>query len=296
MKNLLIALLLLAGICFSNAQSCYTLPSGLVSWWRGDGNAQDSAQCNNGTLVNGAHYATGLFGQCFEFDGVNDYVEIPHSSNLSFHTNSTMTIEFWVYSTDPRLPAHMLGKRSDCSGPAGFNYQVSPDVFYPYNFPGEWVHFAQVYQQTPYKAILIYVNGYLSDTIVGAGLDSENSSSLRLGTSDNCPSSQSFKGKLDEIRIYNRALSGSEIYSVANNTTAPCGLLTLTIIPAGNNQVWVCWPTRPCRHYQLDYTTSLQVPIQWIALVKNLYSGTPYYCYLDDISGGQRYYRVIELP
>src|SRR3989304_5996219 len=53
-------------------QQCVTPPSGMVSWWGGDGNAFDIIGANNGTLMNGATYAAGKVGQAFSFDGVND--------------------------------------------------------------------------------------------------------------------------------------------------------------------------------------------------------------------------------
>jgi hypothetical protein len=80
-------------------QGQYVPPTnGLVSWWRGDGNANDSADGNNGTAFNGAGYASGVFGSAFSFDGFNDHVRIPNSSNLSL-TNG-ITLGAWVY---PRI-------------------------------------------------------------------------------------------------------------------------------------------------------------------------------------------------
>ncbi len=45
------------------AQTCVQPPAGLVSWWPGDGNAKDIISGNDGTLVNGATFATGKVGQ-----------------------------------------------------------------------------------------------------------------------------------------------------------------------------------------------------------------------------------------
>jgi Concanavalin A-like lectin/glucanases superfamily len=44
-------------------------PSGQVGWWSGDGNANDIAGANNGTLQNGAGFAVGKVGQGFQFNG-----------------------------------------------------------------------------------------------------------------------------------------------------------------------------------------------------------------------------------
>ena len=45
------------------AQTCIQPPAGLVSWWAGDGNANDIVGGNDGTLVNGATFAPGMVGQ-----------------------------------------------------------------------------------------------------------------------------------------------------------------------------------------------------------------------------------------
>ncbi|MDB6019741.1 MAG: cell wall/surface repeat protein, partial [Pedosphaera sp.] len=79
----------------SPAQTCVAPPSGLVSWWRADGNAQDFVGTNNGTLVSGT-YATGKVGQAFSFNDVSTYVQIPASASLNVATNGGLTIECWL--------------------------------------------------------------------------------------------------------------------------------------------------------------------------------------------------------
>src|SRR4051812_35166934 len=61
------------------AQTCASAPSGLISWWRAESDAQDSASTNNGILVNGTMFATGEAGQSFDLNGVDQYVEILNS-------------------------------------------------------------------------------------------------------------------------------------------------------------------------------------------------------------------------
>src|SRR5438105_9651082 len=60
-------------------QTCAPPPPDIVSWWPGDGDANDIQGNNDGTLQNGATFAAGLVGQAFSFDGVNDYVEVQNS-------------------------------------------------------------------------------------------------------------------------------------------------------------------------------------------------------------------------
>ena len=63
--------------------------TGLVGWWQADGNANDVLGANNGTLVNGATFATGRNGQAFSFDGTDDYVQIGASSTFQTQITSS---------------------------------------------------------------------------------------------------------------------------------------------------------------------------------------------------------------
>ena len=63
----------------AHAQSCVEAPEGLISWWPGDGDANDIEGNNDGTLQGGATFAPGKVGQAFNLDGVDDYVSIPDS-------------------------------------------------------------------------------------------------------------------------------------------------------------------------------------------------------------------------
>ncbi|MDZ7369489.1 MAG: DUF1349 domain-containing protein [candidate division KSB1 bacterium] len=74
---------------------CVNPPSGLVSWWPGENNANDIQSSNHGALQNGATFATGKVGQAFSFDGVDDYVSVPDNTNWDFGMND-FTIDLWL--------------------------------------------------------------------------------------------------------------------------------------------------------------------------------------------------------
>ena len=59
-------------ILLNRTGACLASPSDMVSWWSGDGHPFDLVGANNGTMMNGATYATGRVGRAFSFDGVND--------------------------------------------------------------------------------------------------------------------------------------------------------------------------------------------------------------------------------
>lgn len=62
----------------------------LVSWWKAEGNAQDSVGGNHGTLRNGATFDTGTTGQAFLFDGVDDAISIPDTESLKLTQSLTI--------------------------------------------------------------------------------------------------------------------------------------------------------------------------------------------------------------
>ena len=67
---------------------------GLVSWWTADGTAADLMQRNDGELVAGTTFASGMVGQAFNFDGVDDGVHLPDSQSLQL--TDSLSIEGWV--------------------------------------------------------------------------------------------------------------------------------------------------------------------------------------------------------
>jgi hypothetical protein len=83
--------------------NCVSKPIGLIAWWPGDGNANDIAGSNHGTLQNGSGFATGLVGQSFSFDGVDDYVSVPDSQSLDSITNA-ISVEGWINPQQPISP------------------------------------------------------------------------------------------------------------------------------------------------------------------------------------------------
>ena len=76
----------------AGAQTCVQLPEGLISWWSGDGNADDLVGTNDGALQNGATFAPGQVVRAFSFDGADDYVTVGSNVNLA---NSSFTVEAW---------------------------------------------------------------------------------------------------------------------------------------------------------------------------------------------------------
>ena len=92
--------IILFGIIFciaaeSKSQTCNPAPIGLAEWWTADSNAFGVRNRNNGTLLNGTTFVSGINGQVFSFDGINDSVVITDSPSLDI-TGNQLTIEAWI--------------------------------------------------------------------------------------------------------------------------------------------------------------------------------------------------------
>ena len=90
------------------SQSCVSPPQSMISWWPGDANANDIMDGNDGSLINGATFTTGMVGQAFSFDGVDDYVEVP--DNPSLNITEKITIDAWINVSDIITPHVILSK------------------------------------------------------------------------------------------------------------------------------------------------------------------------------------------
>ena len=189
-----------------------TPPSGLVDWWPGDGNANDIVGTSHGTFQNGASYSSsGEVGSAFSFDGTDDYVQIP-----PMNIGGPFSLEFWIYPTRNGSNQYLVSNSTSGSNygklafhynyvsycPAGTSCISSPANSVPLN---TWSHVGLTYDGSLAR---LYVNGNLEATSNPHTVTFNNA--LKLGSDG----SYYFQGLLDEISLYNRALTGDEILAV----------------------------------------------------------------------------------
>jgi hypothetical protein len=217
-----------AGKCVT--PQCTSPPAGLVAWWPGQGNANDVVGTNNGTLLNGATFAPGEVGSAFSFDGANAVAQIADSPALSIAPGSALTVELWAYRTSTNSVGCLLGKRIGCGDNSGINYQMAyggldfglcfgaghgdqvlPGIDLALN---TWTHLAGTFEGGTYK---FYINGQVVGTATGMTLGPTNSAPLEIAGSGSCAH---FGGLLDEVSIYNRALTQGEIAPIYNAGSA----------------------------------------------------------------------------
>ncbi|MBI5100222.1 MAG: laminin G domain-containing protein [Nitrospirae bacterium] len=212
----------------AGAAVCVQPPSGMVSWWGGDNNALDMIGTNNGTLVNGATYAAGNVGQAFSFDGTNDYVEMTGSSVGDFGS-APFTVDFWMYAaSDPTSNAYLIGKSCPNCG-AGWDLRFDNSTIsvvgvngWSVNFwsnpsvtVGAWHHIALA---ATGSSITLYIDGAVSASNPRSAISS-TVSPFRIGDNPDYGGS-AFNGLVDEVEIFDRALSLAEIQAIYNAGTA----------------------------------------------------------------------------
>ena len=155
------------------------------------------------------------------FDGTDDYVEVPTSSSLSLPTAFALAAWIKPESNNTRL---VLGKASSykmyltSGGLSLYNGSVGNWAFQNVgNVPlNEWDHVVSVYDGTTVKA---YVNGEEAYSASYSTSFGTPTSILKIGQDPN-GTGQSFSGQIDDVRIYNYALSPAQIQKVMNEGMA----------------------------------------------------------------------------
>ena len=196
-----------------------------------------SGKLNTGTIVapSAPTWTIGRHGTALQFDGLNDWVTVPDSSSLDLTTG--MTIEAWVYPTLVQdwhtvvfkeqtgdLVYGLYANDRDRSGPQGqvFTGGAAKLVDGPSRLPvNTWSHLATTYNGS---TLALYVNGTVVASSVVTGNILTSTGALRIG--GNNVAAEWFKGRLDDVRIYNRALTPAELTADMNkpaaaDTTAP---------------------------------------------------------------------------
>jgi hypothetical protein len=193
--------------------------------------ADSSGSGNNGTLVNGpTHSSTSKYGLALQFDGVNDLVSVPDANSLDLTT--AMSIEAWVRPTAlgswrtvvlKERPGDLVyalyaGSRFESSNTWRPSAWIGPDPLgatTPLAL-NAWSHLATTYDGASWK---FYVNGTLVASRVFTAPIGVSTGALRIGGNNIWP--EWFKGQIDEVRIYSRALSAAEVVLDRDTPIAP---------------------------------------------------------------------------
>jgi hypothetical protein len=223
---------------------CTPPPQGLVSWWPGDGNANDIVGPNSGQLLGGAGFAPGFVGRAFDFDGITSYVQAT-SANLPVG-GADRTLEMWVRleSVAPRENPAVSYFESFFAGYGSFanSYQafvllaeyqppygnvlawspwqdqlagpqLSPAGPFPFN--GGWHHVAVTSTNSNNVGVVLFLDGLPVARRQGFSTNTASNTPFYMGR---IPGSlgdiRRLHGQLDEVSVYSRVLSPGEIRAI----------------------------------------------------------------------------------
>lgn len=305
-KQLAFAAWLAATIAVNAQVAVNSLTNGLVAYYPFNGNANDaSGQANHGSNY-GAVLARDRFGStnsAYYFNGTDSYIRASADSLPA----TDRTVAFWFYANTVDAGRCVLGYGGGASflmlmnnQDGGHNqYETQGHVrinrlFAPMgtNVVGVWHHWAVTILGS---RTTMFIDG----TQVGAGDVFSTSTGvagrdLIIGT-DVAPdgigpysdaNGSPFQGALDEIRIYDRALSSEEIADLAGEQGCPRASIRVS-------EVEICWESQSNRLYQIDYRSDLTTNL-WAPLTTNIVGSGMTMCISDRVIPGQpqRFYRL----
>lgn len=202
---------------------------GLVGWWPLDGDITDlSGYGNNGTFSGGAVSAPGQNGAsgAFAFSTNPSCVTLPASTTKPYYlpSGTNLSITAWVKTSstggqvvirngigsDEQYGLHVYssGIRYEWYDGSVFPTVNSASGIIP---SGTWSFISAT--RSSANSVLLYLNG----TQVGTGTATatpNTAGALQLGSSASCGSNQIFQGSIDDVRVYNRVLSATELQSM----------------------------------------------------------------------------------
>ena len=221
-----------------NASPRSKITDGLVGYWTFDGNdlsgvnaADVSGQGNHGVLTNGPVPTIGRIGQALEFDGDDDFVNVSAATSID-DLNNELTIAAWIRpdTVGATIFGGIATKNTGSNTGSWLLRQNSDGVHFHFVYSGvdlfdsltvaalsveTWSHVVVVWTDSSDDAVF-YIDGALtsSNTPFTTGSpETDSTVDLRLGIAN---FGEVFDGRIDDIRIYNRALSPEEIKRLYN--------------------------------------------------------------------------------
>jgi hypothetical protein len=228
---LCIAIAMLNSFCLFAQTPFYVPASGLVAWYPFKFNANDrSGNGINGTVTN-ASLTTDRFGNCnsaYYFNGSNAYIS---ASSSSFNSLNHFTISFWLQVDNyPSAGSYMITKGNETSGGSPLSFRCYTGAL-PFQYLGtdnfisgtpvvryattsafssnNWHHLTLTYDGSDQ---IVYIDGTSSTSVSQTGSLRTNTDPLMIGARFFAGNLQdAFEGKLDDIGVWNRALTATEV-------------------------------------------------------------------------------------
>jgi hypothetical protein len=283
----------------------------LIGHWRfeeGAGiTAMDSTVHSNTATLSNSTWAPGKFGKALKLSGAtNSAASVSASSSLSSLTRH-FTAAAWVYRDASQSGlSSIVGRQFGSSWSdqwllgfydSGFAYHVNTrdsgatEAIWGGAPVQNWIHVAGVYDG---NMMSIYVDGALLYEAPKTGLLQTDGNPLIIGGNENDANAGSFQnlfmGRIDDLRVYRRALSASEIQALASALGPPSSPEWDTLTP-GNGKITVSWKSADAATgYTLRWGSASGMLTQSItlsstqAVVNGLTNGQTYYFQIEAIN------------
>ena len=264
-----------------------------------------SANGHTATLLNGPAWAAGKYGSALSFDGVNDEVSVANSSTLNLGS-SNFTVMMWVKrnALGGGVQHHLFSKcvatgwESGCkefyfsSNTLRFGSYATGDSNSVSIADTNWHHIALVFTRST-NAVQFYVDGTLRTTAT-KNLEADGAGHVMV--IGNHLSSYPFSGLIDEVRIYNQALTAAQVTTDMNtpltpvaDTTAPVlsGALPGGVLPVGTTQTTLSLSSNEnatCRYATTAGTAYASMPSTFSTTGATAHSTT-----VSGLANGQSY-------
>ena len=201
-------------------------PTGMVAWWPGDGNTENLVSGGpDGTLRNGATFAQGKVSQAFTLDGSNDHVEVADFGNFTIFSVDTWVFRNGGTASRESIVSYKEGNSPNCGFVLSLNengsshrprlwVRVNSQWKYAEGSTGvplnSWTFLTGTYDG---QTIRMYVNGVEVDSTSASGSLTQCSQKTGIGSRASL-NQHFFPGLIDEVEIFDRALSASEVQSI----------------------------------------------------------------------------------
>jgi hypothetical protein len=221
---------------------CVSVPGGIVSWWPAEGNGADVAGSNPGTVNGGVSYSVGEVAQAFNFNGTSGTIVVPASGSLNVGTSNGLTVECWIKPSDVTV-RHPIVEWTDGSN-IGAHFYVSHGWFggggpgdlmaniedtgggwhVVFSPPGlvnatSFQHVALTYDKASGVGTL-YLNGAVVASENLGIFTPQTSFPMYIGQRPSDSSVALYSGLMDELSVYGRALSQTEIQAIYDASAA----------------------------------------------------------------------------
>lgn len=234
MKNTLLFFTLI--IILNNLSYSANPDSGLVAFYPFNGNSKDESGKGNHGINYGAALTTDRFGRADNAYNFNHtYIEIPNSVSLQSPSNS-MTMAFWININQWDNNTAGIMAKSNTGSLGQYGSLIATTPYIQFDLGGQYARITRYFGLNIWyfvclkwtgQRVILYLNGDAYDSVSFTGPMLPDNNPLILGK--HSPGTLRYLlGKLDDIRIYNRALSAAEIQMLYLETN-----LDIKVIPQG---------------------------------------------------------------